>query len=83
MVLCGRGKISMKTNEHRFSVTNGTSQKLLAQQVAAIFTSSPGVFNVIATSPDDAEQIEIRGIFLQKNQPFGVYSPIYNTVIQP
>ena len=54
-----------------------------AWQLAAILTTSPGVFNAIPTSPGDAEQIEVRGIFLMKNQPFGIYSPIYTTVIQP
>lgn len=54
-----------------------------AWQLASILTTSPGVFNAIPTSPGDAEQIEIRGIFLVKNQPFGIYSPIYMTVIQP
>lgn len=52
-------------------------------QLAAILTSSPGVFNIIPTTPDTAEQIQIRAIFLVKNQPFGNYSPIYTAVIQP
>jgi len=51
--------------------------------LAAILTSSPGVFNIIPSVSGDAEQIEVRGIFLLKNQPFGNYSPTYNVVIQP
>jgi hypothetical protein len=54
-----------------------------AWQLASILTTSPGVFNAIPQTPGDAEQIEVRGIFLMKNQPFGIYSPIYTTVIQP
>lgn len=52
-------------------------------QLAAILTNSPGIFNVIPTTPGDAEQIEVRAVFLVKNQPFGNYSPIYTVVIQP
>jgi len=51
--------------------------------LAAILTSSPGVFNIVPSVSGDAEQIEVRGIFLLKNQPFGNYSPTYNVVIQP
>ncbi|MCW5959312.1 MAG: hypothetical protein KIS76_04065 [Pyrinomonadaceae bacterium] len=46
----------------------------------AILTSSPGTFSIIPESPGDAENLEIRAIFLQKNQPFGDYSPIYSVV---
>ena len=52
-------------------------------QLAAILTSSPGVFNVIPNEPGSAEQIEIRAIFIEKNQNFGNYSPIYTAIIQP
>ena len=52
-------------------------------QLVATLTSSPGVFNVIPSTPGNAEQIEIRAIFYEKNQPFGNYSPIYTAVIQP
>ena len=34
-------------------------------------------------TPADAEQIEIRRIFIDKNQHFGIFSPIYTAVIQP
>lgn len=54
-----------------------------AWQLAAILTSSLGIFNVVPETAGDAEQIEARGIFLLKNQPFGNYSPTYNVVIQP
>lgn len=52
-------------------------------QLAAILTSSPGVFNIIPNEPNNAEQIEIRAIFIEKNQNFGIFSPIYTAVIQP
>ncbi len=51
--------------------------------LAAFLTSSPGVFNIVPTAVGDAEQIEVRAIFLVKNQPFGIFSPTYNVVIQP
>lgn len=51
--------------------------------LAAILTSSPGVFNIVPASTGDAEQIEARAVFLVKNQPFGNYSPTYNVTIQP
>jgi hypothetical protein len=51
--------------------------------LAAILTSSPGIFNIVPSNAGEAEQIEARGIFLIKNQPFGNYSPTYNVVIQP
>ena len=52
-------------------------------QLAAILTSSPGVFNVVPNETGNAEQIEIRAIFIEKNQNFGIFSPIYTVVIQP
>jgi len=52
-------------------------------KLAATLMSSPGVFNIEPTTPGNAEQIEIRAIFLEKNEPFGSFSPIYTTIIQP
>ena len=52
-------------------------------QLAAVLTSSPGVFNIVPTNAGEAEQIEIRAVFIEKNQPFGNYSPIYTAIIQP
>lgn len=52
-------------------------------KLAATLMSSPGVFNIEPTTPGNAEQIEIRAIFLEKNQPYGSFSPIYTAVIQP
>lgn len=51
--------------------------------LAAILTSSPGIFNIVPTTAGEAEQIEVRAVFLLKNQPFGNFSPTYNAVIQP
>lgn len=51
--------------------------------LAAILTSSPGVFNLVPANAAEAEQIEVRCVYLLKNQPFGNYSPTYNAVIQP
>ena len=52
-------------------------------QLAATLMSSPGVFNIEPTTPGNAQQIEIRAIFLEKNQPYGSFSPIYTAVIAP
>lgn len=52
-------------------------------QSAAIFTNSPGIFNVVPNVAGDAEQIEVRAVFIVKNQIFGNYSPSYTIVIQP
>lgn len=52
-------------------------------QLAAILTSSPGVFNFHPTTAGQAEQIELRCVFIVKNQPYGNYSPIYTALIQP
>lgn len=54
-----------------------------AWQLAAILTSSPGVFNVIPQTAGVAEQIELRCVFTVKNQNYGNFSPIYTAVIQP
>lgn len=60
-----------------------TKQKAGNWTLAAILTTSPATINVVPLSPGDAEQIEVRAIFLQKNQIFGNYSNTYNAVIQP
>lgn len=52
-------------------------------QTAATLTSSPGTFNIVPTTPGEAQAVEIRAVFIEKNQPFGQYSPIYSTVIKP
>lgn len=44
---------------------------------------SPTDFLVTPTTPGDAEQIEIRAVFLKQYQPFGSWSPIYTTTIAP
>ena len=41
------------------------------------------MFNIVPTNAGEAEQIEIRAIFIEKNQNFGNYSPIYTAIIQP
>ena len=51
--------------------------------LAAILTSSPGVFNIVPTTAGEAEQIEVRAVYLLKNQPFGNFSPAYSALIQP
>lgn len=60
-----------------------TRQKGGNWTIAAILTTSPTIINVFPLSPGDAEQIEVRGVFLEKNRIFGNYSPTYNAVIQP
>lgn len=52
-------------------------------QTAATLTSSPGAFHINPTTPGEAQTVEIRAIFIKKNQPYGQYSPIYSTVIKP
>jgi hypothetical protein len=52
-------------------------------QLAAILTSSPGTFNIVPLVAGSAEQIEIRAIFIVKNEKYGQYSPIYTVVIAP
>lgn len=44
---------------------------------------SPTDFMIPPTTPGEAEQIEIRAIFLKDYKPFGSYSPIYTATIQP
>lgn len=50
--------------------------------LAAILTTSPGVFNIVPENAGTAEQIEVRAVYLLKNQPFGNFSPTYNALIQ-
>lgn len=52
-------------------------------KIAATLTSSPGLFNIVPTTPGEAQTIEIRAIFIVKNRFYGQYSPIYSTVIRP
>ena len=52
-------------------------------QYVTTLTSSPGVFNIHPTVAGTAEQIELRCVFIVKNQPYGNYSPIYTAIIQP
>lgn len=54
-----------------------------AWQVATNALGSPVVFRITPTTPGEAEQIEIRVIYLDKNTPFGQYSPTYSVVIAP
>lgn len=60
-----------------------TKQKGGDWKLAAILTTSPATVSVIPLAPGDAEQIEARGVFLEKNEIYGNYSPTYNAVIQP
>ena len=52
-------------------------------QIAATLTSSPGTFNIVPLEPGGVEEVEIRAIFIVKNEPYGQYSPIYSAVIKP
>lgn len=52
-------------------------------QLAAILTSSPGVFNIVPQVAGQAEQIELRAIGIKDNAPFGNYTPIFTEVIKP
>lgn len=49
----------------------------------AFLTKSPGVFNVNPQTVGDAEQIELRAVFIKDNQPYGNYSPIYTITVAP
>ncbi len=60
-----------------------TKQKGGDWQLATIITKSPATINIIPLAPGEAEQIEVRGVFLEKNLIFGNYSPTYNAVVQP
>ncbi len=50
---------------------------------AATLTNSPGIFPVAPTTPGRAEQIEVRAIYLRKNQPVGNYSDIVTAFVAP
>ena len=52
-------------------------------QLAAILTSNPGVFSVAPQTAGNAEQIEVRAVYVEKNQNYGNFSPNYPVVIQP
>ncbi len=52
-------------------------------ELAAFLNKSPGVFDVVPATPDTAEQIEIRAIYIKDNETFGNYSPNYTVVIIP
>lgn len=54
-----------------------------AWQAVGDSAKSPTDFMIPPTTPGDAEQIEIRAIFLKDYKPFGSYSPIYTATIQP
>lgn len=52
-------------------------------KIAATLTRSPGAFNIVPTTPGEAQSVEIRAIFIVNSKPYGQYSPIYSTVIKP
>ena len=52
-------------------------------QFVTVLTSSPGSFTVTPTTPGQAEQVEIRGILIKKNDPVGNYSDIKTAFIAP
>jgi hypothetical protein len=54
-----------------------------AWQLGMIFTSSPGVFQVPPQVAGVAEQIFVRAIYLENNQPVGEYSDIKTALIAP
>lgn len=54
-----------------------------AWQQAVTLTSSPGSFRVPPQVAGRAEQIEVRCIYLRKNNPFGNYSDIKPAFIAP
>jgi hypothetical protein len=47
----------------------------------AYLQTLPGSFVVIPTEPGEAETGEVRGIFMQKNEEFGNYSPNYPVTV--
>ena len=49
----------------------------------AFLTKSPGVFNVNPQTVGNAEQIELRAVYIKDNQPYGNYSPIYAITVAP
>lgn len=52
-------------------------------QQVAFLTNSPSVFNIIPTDHNNAEQIEIRAVFIKDNSAYGNYSAIYTVSIAP
>jgi hypothetical protein len=54
-----------------------------AWQLGMIFTNSPGVFQVPPTVAGQAEQIFVRAIYLENNEPVGEYSDIKPALIAP
>ncbi len=52
-------------------------------QLAAFLQTSPGVFNITSTQPDNAEQIEVRAVYFENNANYGNYSAIYPVSIAP
>ncbi len=54
-----------------------------AWTLAAILTSSPGVFSIDPQVAGQPEQIELRGIMLKKNEPVGNFSDTKNAFIAP
>ena len=52
-------------------------------QSAGVLLSSPGVFTVPPATPGDAEQIELRAIFMQGNDNIGIWSAIVPVLIAP
>lgn len=54
-----------------------------AWQKSETALASPFVFEIAPANAGEAEQIEIRAIYLNKNTPFGEYSPTYSMVIAP
>ncbi len=49
----------------------------------AFLTKSPGIFNVNPQTVGDAEQVELRAVYIKNNQPFGNYSPGYTVTVAP
>lgn len=54
-----------------------------AWQLGMIFTTSPGEFQVTPTVAGVAEQIMVRAVYLENNQPVGEYSDIKTALIAP
>lgn len=52
-------------------------------QYAATLTSNPGIFNIRPQVEGKAEQIEIRAVYIEKNEQYGNFSPSYTAIIQP
>ena len=52
-------------------------------QFVNVLNSSPGTLNIAPTTPGTAEQIELRSILMEKNDPIGNYSDTKNAFIAP